>query len=762
MLRKVERRAPRLDVVTADVASHEVFTAFRNLLRRQRWIILIPLLLAIGLGVTYLIITPPSFTAKATLIIDARKVQAFDKQNPGGDIPPDSQLVDSQVEILKSDKIARAVIKQFDLTKDPEFVDPDTGLLATVMRSVSDVLGLDDGVKVESDKELEQRAVRAHAARLTVARVGLTSILDVSFRSGDPARAADIANATAYAYIGGQLEEKSEAAKRAGAWLQERIKELGEQASAAEQAVVDYKAKNNIVTLGSPTGAGQTLLNDQKLGEINSQLVIARTNTADAKARLDRIQEIMNTGVPDATVTDTLHSDVVSKLRSQYLDLAAREADWSARYGANHLAAVNLRNQMAEIRASIVAELQRLAESYKSDYEIAKQREESMGVALGGAVSQGYTDSQAQIKLGELQSTAQTYRALHDDFVARYMDSVQQQTFPIAEARMVAAASPPVGKSSPKALFVLALACAGGLAFGLGAAQLRELLDRVFRTRAQVEAKLHTTCIAVVPALAEAPVKQTSSSAGKRASTGSLVLGPPPSWHVIESPFSRFTEAMRSIKLAIDLKESGKPNRVVAFTSTLPNEGKSTIVASLAQLIAHAGASTLLVDCDLRNPSLTRLLAPTATTGFFDLISGEAPLEDVVWIDQATGLDFLPQAMKTRFVHTDEALASEATIVLFDKLREQYDYILVDCSPLSPVVDVKATTLWVDSYVYVIDWGRTKFDVVEHALSDAPGVYEKLVGAVLNRVDMSALGRYDGYGAKYYFNKHYSRYGYTD
>lgn len=376
-------------------------------------------------------------------------------------------------------------------------------------------------------------------------------------------------------------------------------------------------------------------------------------------------------------------------------------------------------------------------------------------------------DAEAQIELSELEGKAQTYRALHDNFVQRYMEAVQQESYPISEARLIASASPPLNKSSPKTLLALAIAVGAGFLLGLGIGQLREYLDRVFRTRAQVELKLHTDCIAIVPELAETAVKpapaasrakkdDASDDAGRRI----LVQSRNPLWHVIGSPFSRFTEAMRAIKIAIDLKEVGKPNKVIAFTSTLPNEGKSTIAASLAQLIAHAGISTILVDCDLRNPSLTRLLAPDATTGFFDLIKGDAQIEDVVWVDQSTGLEFLPQAMKTCSAHTDEALSSEATTSLFDKLRERYEYIFVDCSPLTPVVDVRATSLFVDSYVYVIEWGQARFDIVEHALKEAGGVYEKLVGAVLNKVDIKALGRFDGYGASYYYNKHYKKYGY--
>jgi polysaccharide biosynthesis transport protein len=766
MLREVENRVSQLDVITGEVeSSGEIVRALRGLLRRQRWVILFALVFAIGLAGVYVGTTPPSFTALAKVIIDSGKVQLFDKGSSGstgGDTPPDSQAVDSQVEILKSDEIARDVIKQFDLTEDPEFIGPGAGLIGVVVGSISDLLGWLGYGSVVSDQEPTQRAVKAYSERLTVTRVALTSVIGVSFLAGDPQRAADIANATVYAYIKGQQQAQADAAQRAGAWLQDRIKELSEQATAAERAVVEFKAKNNIVTVESNTGNGQRLLNEQQLGDFNSQLVLARTNTADAKARLDRIEEIIGQGVPDATVTDTLKNDVVSKLRSQYLDLAAREADWSARYGANHLAAVNLRNQMSEIRASIATELQRLAETYKSDYEIAKQREEATEADLSGAVSQSHTVNQAQIELAELQSNARTYRALHDNFVERYMQSVQQESFPITEARLIAPASPPLRKSSPKPLLAFAIACAGGLVVGLGVGQLRESLDRVFRTRAQVESKLRTDCIAVVPALPDAPVKQPSFRGKNANDTGPRNLGrQTPRWHVIESPLSRFTEAMRAIKIAIDLKEAGKRNKVIAFTSTLPNEGKSTIAASLAQLISHAGLSTILVDCDLRNPSLTRLLAPDATTGFFDLINGDADLEDVIWIDQSTGLEFLPQAMKTRFGHTDEALSSEATIGLFDKLRDRYEYILVDCSPLTPVVDVRATSLFVDSYVYVIGWGHTRFDIVEHALKDAGGVYEKLVGAVLNKVDMRALGRYDGFGATYYHNKLYSRYGYT-
>ena len=132
----------------------------------------------------------------------------------------------------------------------------------------------------------------------------------------------------------------------------------------------------------------------------------------------------------DATVTDTLKNDVITKLRSQYLTLAEREADWSKRYGSYHLAVINIRNQMNEIRNSILDELRRIADSYRSDYEIAKQREVGIAQELQQAVVKSQVADRAHVALAELESNAQSYRALYDDFLQRYTESVQQQSFP--------------------------------------------------------------------------------------------------------------------------------------------------------------------------------------------------------------------------------------------------------------------------------------------------------------------------------------------
>ena len=773
----------------------ELLESFVHFLRQQYGVILSVSLLTMTLGVIYLITTPSSFTAVATMLIDTRKAQLFQQQPLYSDAQIDSASIESQVRILKSDIVGLSVIKNLRLNEDPEFIGSGWG-----------------GV-VASEYDVMRRALGVLASRLNVKRDGLSYVIELSFRSYDADKAARIANAIVDAYIVDQLDAKYQSTLRASTWLQDRIRDLRAQASAGEQAVVDFKREHNIIDAAGKSTIGQ------RLGEINSQLIIVRAQTAEARARLDRIQTVLSfdsSGAVNATVTDTLKSEVVTKLRSQYLELASRASDWSARYGHEHLAAVNLRNQMREIQSAIIDELRRLAETYKSDFEIAKQRENDIQKEYDKAAAQAEKTNQAQVVLKDLESSSQTFRALYENFLNRYMESVQQQSFPITEARLISPAARPLKKSHPKTFLVLAIAACVGIIFGIGIGVLRDLWDRVFRTAEQVETILQTTCIALVPlwkraatpalplvatqteealsprtivhkdnvlsTVDDSPVSHSAESVRsiklKRATTPVLPLVATQTeealnprnivhddnalWTVVDSPFSRFAESIRSIKVAADLNEIVKLNKVIGFTSSLPMEGKSTMAAALALLIAQAGGRVILVDCDLRNPSLTRTLAPSANAGFIDVISEKAAIEDVLWTDPKTNLSFLPAVMKSRVAHTNEILASAATKNLFDELCRRYEYIIVDLSPLAPVVDVRTTTHFVNSYVFVIEWGGTKIDVVKKVLADAPGVYENLLGAVLNKADVSRLNRYEAHRGAYYDNKHYARYGYTD
>jgi polysaccharide biosynthesis transport protein len=749
----------RFSTATATAISpRDLLASLSSLARRRFGIIVLIFSVCVMCGAIYLYVAAPKFLAQASILIDTRKTQLFQQQSVVGDSTIDSSAVDSQIEVLKSEAIAAAVVKQLHLTEDPEFVGSKPGILGSILSY------LRSATTPPSEADLEQRAQGVFRAGILPKRVPGTYVVDIGFTSLNPQRAAQIANATADAYVDDQLEAKYQVTRRAGVWLQERIQELQREASTAEKAVLDFKKANNIVDTGG------RLIGEQQLAELNSQIVLARAATAEAKARLDRISEITKSGIsnldnviksPDAAVADSLHSDVISKLRSSYLDAANQEAIFSGRLGPNHLVVINLRNQMFEYRKSIFDELKRIEETFKSDYQIALAREQSVQKSLAETVAQSQNTNQAQISLKDLDSKAQTFRAIHDTFVQKYMESLQQQSFPYTEARVISHAVAPGGKSQPNSLMVMMLASASGLMLAFGVALLLDISESGFRTSDQVEEELRTSCLAVVPKIKIGA--ETPGAAGKpdqgfsRQIEQSGVL-----YSVLGAPFSRFAEAFRTIKVSIDLFALSKLTKSIGITSTHPNEGKSTVSANLARLIAHAGGKAILLDCDLRNPSLTRALAPGAELGLLDVVSGKRLLTDVLWTDPTTSLAFLPMVAKTRLSHTNEILASGGMKKLIDALREVYDYVLIDLPPLTPVVDVRSTNQIVDSYLFVIEWGQTSVESVERALSSAPLVYDNLMGVVLNKADLEVMRNYSRNAQENYKTSYYERYGFED
>lgn len=733
----------------------EIVTTFVQLVYRQFPMIVMTALLTTALGILYLLVTPATYNALATMIIDTKRPTVFTTQTSMGDLQIESAMVSSQVEILKSEKIAISVINNLELWKDPEFAGPGRGIVSLAARAVGRIFSSESAPTQEANV---RHALDTFQTYLNVRRVNQTNVIEVNFRSQNPERAIQIANAIVSTYIMDQLESRSQSAKQTSTWLQDRVRELREQALVTEQSVVKFKKDHNIVGVTGKT------VTDQQLTEINSQLVLARTKVSEAQARLDRIEAITQSGVPDATVTDTLASPVVTKLRTQYLDLANREADWSVRYGPDHIAVRNLQGQMREIRNAIADELRRLAETYKSEYEIAKQREEAIQAQLAQVVSQAQLDNQAQVTLRELESAATTARQLYETLLQRYMESIQQQSFPVSEARIIAQASGPLTKSNPQPIQVLAGSTTAGILLGLLIGFVSEIWRHVFRTRREVAQRLQTNCIAIVPklrSLIAKPERSTARAVHTAFGPRTIVSDQGFFWHVLDSPMSRFAESIRAIKLAIDTSDASKSNKIIALTSALPREGKSTVGTALAQLLAHSGAKTILVDCNFRHCTLSRMLTPQAKAGILEVVSGAANLEDVVWTEPYTNLCFLPVIANNRLVNSHDILTSEATNALFNKLRNKYEYVIVDLSPLAPIVDARTTTQFIDAYILVIEWGKTRVEDVERALADAKAIHENLLGVVLNKANLRVLARYDKRHRNYHSDRYYTRHVYS-
>lgn len=762
----------------------EVFQTYFNIIRRQLPIFFGIVCGCMMLGLLYLLMTPSSYTATATMIIDARKIQLFGQQSIQGDVPVDAIEMQTQIAVLKSKDISLAVIKKLRLADDPEFNSSGMGALG------------------------------AFESHRSVNRAGFTYVIEVSFVSHDSDKAARIANAIVEAYIADLLEAKYQATQQAGIWLQDRIKELGHEATSADRAVVDFKRSNNIVDVEGKS------MGELQLAEINNQLIMAHAATAEAKARLDTISKIMQEEVPDAAVTDALKSEVIVKLRQQYLELASREAIWSAKYGPNHRAVVDLRKQMLELRHNISNEMQKIAQSFHSDYEIALARENAIKSSLAQSLSEKQTTNQARVQLHELESNAQTYRSTYHNFLQQYTEAIQQGSFPITEARLIGPATRPLQRSQPKTLVVLSVTTVTALMLGFGVALLRNITDRAFRTSTQVEDMLQLPCLAMLPLVKLDPIVVEPFQGSERSTRSrnvpipsamlwyakdflysrfaevlrsvkvavdhssvaklNRVIGitsplpdserptrspnvPIPSamfWYALDFPFSQFAEALRSVKVAIDLSNGVKLNCVIGITSTLPNEGKSTTSCNFAHLLALGGNRVLLVDADLRSPTLSRNMAPSGESGLIDVLAGRKTLNEVILMDPTSGLRFLPAGEINELMHTNEILGSQKLKNLIENLRKSYHYIIIDLAPLAPVVDTRTTTSYIDSYVFVVEWGETNIDAVGNHLADAQEVYDRVLGVVINKTDMTKIGYYQSYRSDHYYKKYHKPYGY--
>jgi polysaccharide biosynthesis transport protein len=461
----------------------------------------------------------------------------------------------------------------------------------------------------------------------------------------------------------------------------------------------------------------------------------------------------------------------------QYVDSLNREREWSKRYGTEHTAVVNLRKQIRDIRLSIRDELGRIAETYKSEYEIAVKRRDELEKALAALISQSQETNQAQVALFSLESAAQSYRRLYDNFLQRHTESVQQQSYPISNARSVSSAT--ALKTGPKTAQVLAFTLLGGALLGLGLGALREIMDRGFRTVEQVRSILRTECLALVPRLTdggrwkvlqffrEQPavmvqprirVAVSMDDTPDQLKFNDVNMAPrairPSSAmlrNVIDDPSSPYMEAIRSIKLNLDMRREAASSKVIGLTSCLPGEGKSTVARAIATFMAQSGARAILIDGDLRNPSLSRTLAPTAKVGWPDIVNRKAGLADAVWTDPVTKLRFLPIAPNTRKQNTAEIFTSDAARSLFSTLQMQFDYVIVDFSPIISSMELRAGSLLIDSFILVVEWGQTKIDAVQYALRNVSGLQDSLIGAVLNKVDLASLGSYDHYGSQVYY-----------
>lgn len=712
-----------------------IFVAFRRRLRLFAAVAMAVLLASVLVTLQ----ATPKYTATASVMLDTRKERVSNVEEVLSGLPADSSAVDTEVEVLKSRQLAERVVKSLKLEEDPEFniaLRKPSGV-KMVLGGIGSLLGAkapeaDRLTAVQAQKRHEQIVDRLLTG-LSVKRAGLTYVIKVNYESENPARAALIANKFSELYLLEQMEAKFDATQQATNWLNSRLGELRGQVQADDAAVQQYKIANNLLS------ASGTNLTEQEISNYNVTLSQAQAQVAEDQARLATAKAQLAKGSTGDDVGEALSSPVVQQLRQQRATVSAQVADLQGRYGDRHPEMLKAKRQLSDIDGQIQQEIQRIISNLEAKTSVSRQRAAAVGGSLGGAKGTLAANSRAMVRLNELQRTADASRTLYESYLNRYKETSTQQGIEQSDARVVSKAKIPTGQSSPKVGLNLALGMLLALGSGVGAIILAEMLDAGLATAEDVERRLETSYLGAVPLLASVADEKTMS----------------PIDYVVAKPLSSFSEAFRNLRASILYSRLGEPVKVVAITSALPGEGKTTTSLCLARSSALQGLRTVIVDCDLRRRTVNRMLDTEPTAGLIEVLGGEVTLDQALVFDTASGASFLPLA-KTNFTPKD-VFGTAAMDKLLVDLRSRFDLVILDTAPLLPVADTRVLAPKADVVVFLARWRKTPQHAIEAAFRLLAGTGSHVAGVALTQVDMKQQSKY-GYGDPGYYYSEYKKY----
>lgn len=368
----------------------------------------------------------------------------------------------------------------------------------------------------------------------------------------------------------------------------------------------------------------------------------------------------------------------------------------------------------------------------RRDYRIVSRRDR-LGDPDDGSSDQAQTAraNSEVTTLEALESTAQTYRKIYEKFLEAFAEAVQRQSFPVANARIITRATQPLGKSHPKTKLVLALGIVIGAMAGCGIALLRNSMDGSVRSPRQIREALGIECLGQVP--------QLSQKDSQRA----LAI-------VTTAPFSRFSDGMKRVKTAISLAGKTHPIRTLGVVSSRSGEGKSTITSNLAELFANSDRRVLLIDADIRNPTLSRALAPQAEAGLMEVLNGMGTAAPCT-VRLNGGLDILPAASKEPVANSADLLGSEMMRRLLHDLAQTYDLVVLDLPPLNGLADGLALSPLLDAVILLAEWGETPMHLVEEAVYSLSAAQASVLGVVITKVSPKAMDTTGSRSHSYYY-----------
>lgn len=692
-------------------------------------------------------------TLRSTRIYDASGSIAINKMDPefmnfkdspnGGSEYYDPADLDTEASILRSDLLALQVIKQLNLDKRQEFggrgEPPANSLQLTT-----------DAIQPDSAQTSE--ILGAFKGNLQVTLRPNTRIIDIHYRSPDKNLAAQVVNTLISTYIEQNFKTRFESTMQASDWLQKQLADLQIKVETSQEKLVKYQKEHEILGIDEK----QNIIT-AKLDELNKELTAAESDRMEKESAYRLVQSgdadtsaaaAAAAGGGDGTMGNN-SSTLLEKLREQQADLKIQVAQLSTQFGPSYPKVAQLNNQLKEVDAQIQIEMKKVVSRVRSSYLASLQRENMLSDAMEKQKQGANQLNESAIEYSLLKRDVETNRTLYEGLLEKLKEAGVTAGLRSNNIRPVDRARVPTEPSEPNVPRNLTFALALGLSTGIGLAFLLEGIDNTVRTPEQAQ------MISALPSLGMIPLgsKTTEASSRQRLAVAS-------SKEAVElvtqsRPQSQMAESYRALRTSLLLTSLGAPPKVILITSALPQEGKTTTSINTAIVLAQKGTRVLLIDADLRRPSIHKTLGMGPRTGLSNVLTGNATIQQAtVRSTILPSLFVLPAG--TPPPNPAELLASANMKDVLTELGGEYDHIVIDTPPTLSVTDAVVMSTRADAVVLVIRSGQTTKQALRRARDLLMQVNARVCGVLLNAVDLNSpeyyyYYEYQGkYGQRYY------------
>ena len=744
-----------------------------KVLRRRRSIIIGTVLVAtIGTAALAYNLTP-KYTAASAVSLESRQTRVLNTEAVIQQLPQDPTMIETEIKRLTSRSFAHYAIEALGLMDDPHFNPivraqlreaeaqqaaaapkegvelfvadyveplaawlPDSWLVATGLASqTAGEISPEPQVDPYEQQNALEDAIDSLLGGLSVDQSGDSYVINIRYTSTDPDESAKIANEVAQLYVDDKLDSKLSANTRAAEWLSARVEQLRQALLASESAIAAYRADNELIDTRG------VMLDDEQLAALNKELIVAQAERTQRMAKLSLIRKLRARGDSLDSVMEVISSPIIGNLRRQETELLRQEAQMSQEYGVKHPKLIQIKAELSNLAEKINREIDNIITGFENELAIARSREVALEQNLQRAKGNMVENRAAQVDLRELEREAEANRLLYTTVLNRYKELSEQQDLVEAGARVISSATVPGGPSFPRPKLMIAVGFTASLMLGTLFAVAAEGLESGLRSGRQVEQVLGVPHLGLIPKL-----------------TG--LKGDKPHQYLIKKPRSAYAEAVRAVQVGLHFSNPEQPPQVVLVTSSLPNEGKTTLALSLAATAARSGHKTVIVDLDMRHPSVRRELGEAiAGPGLVEAVNGEHTLDEVIYHDETVpNLHAITVSRSTS--NPTDLLASPRLHALLKQLRTQYNYVILDAPPLLGLADTPIAARLADAVLFAVRWGKTSDEVAVNGIDALLGSRTNVVGAVLTQVDVRshtkrAYGdalQYYGKYEKYYLN----------